>query len=268
LRVVYIRLLTIKEAPLDRKLLKLPFKLENSPDWICPTCGKGILRIKRDSFFQDEVSNSRDAHSHEAWEPEWIQYVYTCLLICSNERCKEVVANTGTGSVDWEIAEDENGEQEQVYVDFFLPKHFEPHLQLFKVPNKCPDTVAKPLDESFKLFFSSPSAAANNVRIAIEELLSELKIKRFTISNGKRRFINLHQRIELLPPKYAQFKEMILAIKWLGNAGSHGHGEVTKDDVMDAYELTAHILEEIYESKVTKLKTLAKKVNQKKGPTK
>jgi hypothetical protein len=73
---------------------------------------------------------------------------------------------------------------------------------------------------------------------------------------------------ELLPAKYAQFKDMILAIKWLGNAGSHGHSEVTIDDAIDAYELTEHILKEIYEPKAKKLKALAKKVNKKKGPSK
>jgi len=58
---------------------------------------------------------------------------------------------------------------------------------------------------------------------------------------------------------------MLIAIKWLENAGIHGHGEVTMDDVMDAYELTEHILEEIYEPKIKKLKAIAKKVNKKKG---
>lgn len=253
---------------LDRKLLKLPFSPNNSPDWVCPTCGKGILRIKKDSFLKEELRGSREAHGHEAWEPEWIEYVYTCLLVCSNDKCKEVVASSGTGSVDWDVIEDEHGEFEQVYEDFFLPKHFEPHLNLFHIPGDCPGTVSTPLNESFKLFFSSPGAAANNVRVAIEELLTELKIKRFTTTNGKRKFINLHQRIGLLPAKYAPFKDMIFAIKWLGNAGSHGHGEITMDDVMDAYELTEHILEEIYEPRVKKLKAIAKKVNKKKGPAK
>lgn len=253
---------------MDRKLFKLPFSTGNTPDWPCPTCGKGILRIKKDTFLKHELSGSRKARSHDAWEPEWIEYVYICLLICSNDKCKEVVANSGTGSVDWDVVTDENGEPDQVYSDFFLPKHFESHLKMIKIPSSCPDSVSMPLNESFKLFFSSPSAAANNVRVAIEELLTELKIKRFTTSNGKRRFINLHQRISLLPSKYADFKDMILAIKWLGNAGSHGHEEVTIDDVMDAYELTEHILEGIYEPKLKKLREIAKKVNKKKGPAK
>jgi hypothetical protein len=253
---------------LDRKLYKLPFSRNNTPDWSCPTCNKGILRLKENTFHDEERRYSREAHSHEAWEPEWIEYVYTCILVCTNDKCKEVVVSTGTGSVDWDIVEDVNGEPDQVYSDFFIPKYFQPHLRLFKVPEGCPETVSGLLNDSFKLFFSSPNSAANNVRAAIEELLTELKIKRFSTANGKRRFINLHQRIGLLPAKYTPFKDMILAIKWLGNAGSHGNAEVTMDDVMDAYELTQHILEEIYEPKSKKLKAIARKVNKKKGPGK
>ncbi|MGB3133805.1 MAG: DUF4145 domain-containing protein, partial [Candidatus Macondimonas sp.] len=85
----------------------------------------------------------------------------------------------------------------------------------------------------------------------------------------KRRFISLHQRIALLPPKYAHLKDLILAIKWLGNAGSHdGGSEVTLDDVMDSYELTEHILQEVYAPKLEKLQKIAKNVNKKKGPAK
>lgn len=252
---------------MDRKLLKLPFSPENSPDWLCPTCEKGVLQIKRNTFAKEELTHSREERSHTAWEPEWIKYVYTCLLICSNDKCKEVVANSGTGSVDWELVADEHGEPVQIHDDFFLPKYFEPPLKLIHIPDNCPKSVSGPLNESCKLFFISPSAALNNVRIAIEELLTELKIRRFVQLNGKRRLINLHQRINLLPEKYAQFKDIILAIKWLGNAGSHGHGEVTTDDVMDAYELTEYILEEVYESKTKKSNAIARKVN-KKGPAK
>ncbi|WP_313145817.1 DUF4145 domain-containing protein [Diaphorobacter nitroreducens] len=253
---------------MDRRALKFPFTLDSAPDWMCPTCGKAPLRIRKDSFVKEERSFSRD-HSHEAWEPEWIEYVYSCMLVCSNDQCKEVVASTGTGSVDWDVEEDENGIPQQVYDDHFRPKFFQPHLRIFQVPEGCPESVSKPLEDSFALFFSAPHAASNNVRIAIEALLTELKIRRFVSSNGKRRFISLHQRIALLPSKYAHLKDLILAIKWLGNAGSHDGGtEVSLDDVMDSYELTEHILQEVYAPKLEKLHKLAKKVNKKKGPAK
>lgn len=253
---------------MDRRTLKFPFTLENAPDWICPSCGKAPLRIRKDSFAKEERRHSRD-HSHEAWEPEWIEYVYACLLVCSDDQCKEVVASGGTGSVDWSVFEDEHGVPDQVYEDHFRPKFFQPHLKLFPFPKDCPESVTKPLEDSFSLFFSAPHAASNNVRIAIESLLTELKIRRFNLVGGKRRFVSLHQRIALLPPKYAHLKDLILAIKWLGNAGSHdGGAEVTLDDVMDSYELTEHILQEVYAPKLAKLHKLAKKVNKKKGPAK
>jgi hypothetical protein len=139
-------------------------------------------------------------------------------------------------------------------------------FKYFHIPDNCPVLVKELINESFSLFFSSPNAAANCIRAAIEKLLTELNIKRFNIVKGERRFISLHQRIGLLPNKYSKFKDLILAIKWLGNAGSHGHTQLSMDDVMDSYELTKHILNEIYEPKAKKLKAMAKKVNNKKGP--
>lgn len=245
---------------MNHKAFSLSFSLNRPPHWTCPTCGKGVLSIKKESFFKEERRNSRN-HSHDDWDPEWIDYVYSCLLVCTNDQCKEVVASAGVGSVDWEDND-----------DFFRPKFFEPHLLLFNIPCKCPESVSAPLRESFRLFFSGPRAAANNVRIAIEELLTELKVKRFDIVKHKRKFINLDRRINLLPAKYAQVKDHILAIKWLGNAGSHGHangkGAISMDDVIVSYELTEHILNEIYAHKTQRLDALAKMVNQKKGPVK
>lgn len=252
---------------MDRHTLKLPFTTKRTPDWTCPTCGKGLLRVVKDSFKNDERLHSRD-HSHEAWEPEWIEYVYSCLLACNNEECCEVVCSAGTGKVDCHQYEDEHGEWAQSCEALFKPQFFEPHLQLLRVPPKCPASIVKPLNESFRLFFASPSAASNSVRIAIEELLTELKVKRFVVVKNQRRVISLHQRISLLPAKYGQLKEMLTAIKWLGNAGSHGTEKISHDDVLDSYDLTEHVLAEIYSPKTRKLAALAKKVNKKKGPTK
>ena len=252
---------------MDRRTLKLPFTIDRTPDWTCPTCDKGLLRVVKDSFKKEERLHSRD-HSHDAWEPEWIEYVYSCLLSCNNEECREVVCSAGTGKVDYFEYEDEHGEWAQSIEELFKPQFFEPHLKLLRIPTKCPDSIVKPLNESFRLFFAAPSAASNSVRIAIEALLTELKVKRFTVVKNQRRIISLHQRISLLPPKYAQLKDLLTAIKWLGNAGSHDAEGISNDDVMDAYDLTEHVLTEIYAPKAKKLAALAKKVNKKKGPAK
>lgn len=252
---------------MDRKALKIPFTKGHAPDWMCPSCEKGVLRIKNETFFTDERAQSRD-HSHEAWEPEWITNVYSCLLYCTNDKCNEVVSSSGSGSVDWSIREDERGEPEQVYEDHYRPKHFDPPLRIIAIPKACPESVSSPIEESFSLFFSSPNAAANSIRVSVEQLLTELRIKRFNLIKGKRRYISLHQRIALLPAQHSEIKDLVLAIKWLGNSGSHSRDAMTLDDVMDAYEFLEHILEEIFGKKAKKLKALAKKVNKKKGPVK
>ncbi len=249
-------------------MFKLPFRSESPPDWECPSCAKGLLRVKNGTFFGEELSYSKKAHGHEAWVPEWIESTYSCLLECTNDKCKEIVASSGKGFVDWDLVEDHQGCPEQVYDDYYLPLFFYPHLKIISTPDETPIKVEEALNESFRLFFCSPAAASNHVRVAIESLLTELKVKRYETSGGKRRVISLHGRISLLPAKYDGLKELLYAVKWLGNAGSHAGKELTIDDVMDAYEIVEHILGEIYDKKFTKVKALAKKVNKAKGPKK
>ena len=256
---------------MDRKDLKLPFTLQKPNDWACPTCRTGMLHIKKDTFHAHETLISRKQASFDGWGPEDTQYVYSCTLVCKNDQCKETVSCAGVGGVELNEINDENDESDEPhesYDDYFLPKFFEPHLRLTNIPEKCPESVSKPLNESFGLFFSSPSAASNNVRMAIEELLTELKIRRYNLVKNERRFMSLNQRINLLPLKFSQLKDLILAIKWLGNAGSHASGKVSMDDVMDSYDLIEHVLHEIYAPKTKKLAALAKQINKKEGPLK
>ena len=251
---------------MDRKLYKVPFTREKSPDWICPHCRKGVLRFVDGSFYSEERRLSREAHDHDAWDPDWIECTYSGLLRCANDQCKEFVSTAGVGGVDIDVIFGPDGELEQTWADFFRPKYFEPPLAIVDLPKECPASVSDPLQESFRLFFCSPSAASNSVRIALEELLTELGIKRFTVSGGKRRILNLHTRISLLPSKYSELRDLLFAIKWLGNAGSHADSAISIDDVMDAYELIDHVLQELYAQRSKKAKELAKVINKKKGP--
>jgi hypothetical protein len=251
---------------MDRRTFKIPFTKDDTPDWICPRCNKGLLRFIEGRFFFEESKDSKDAHSHEAWDPDWVALIYSGMLKCENGRCGEVVTSLGVGSVDIDVVFGPEGEPDQVWVEFFRPKYFEPPLQLFSIPKNCPESVSVPLNDSFRQFFSSPSAASNSVRIAVEALLTCLDVKRFSAKNGRRIFLTLHSRIALLPEKYKELGDLLLAIKWLGNAGSHVSSLVTMDDVLDAYELMDHVLDELFAEKAKKAKALAKEINKKKGP--
>lgn len=251
---------------MDRKAYKSTFGKSGLTPFHCPSCGKGRLKVQQGSFSHHETKSSRSSHGHEAFDFDWVDYVFSCILECTNSNCKEVVSSLGSGGVDQDYTTDENGEYDVEYYDFFRPKFFHPHLKIFAPPKNSPESVSGELDVSFSLVFSDPSSAANHVRIALENLLTELRIKRFNSSNGKRKYLNLHQRIDLLPTKFDHVKELFYAVKWLGNAGSHSHQELTFDDVFDAYEIISQILEEVYDDRKKKVASMAKKINKRKGP--
>ena len=254
---------------MDRKSYKLPFTKDSLLKWMCPTCDKGVLRLKKDTLHTEETNNSIEARGHPAWDPDWIDYVYSCLLECTNPACKDTVANSGTGSVDYDVEyDDEVGDPHQVWKDFLSPRYFSPHLKIFISPKDTPDNVSEEIDKSFSLFFSDAPSAANHIRIALEDLLTHLKIKRYELRGSKRIFLALHRRIELLPTKYRHLQDLFFAVKWLGNAGSHSDRVVTMDDVLDSYEIMEEILQDLFVKKSKKVKRLAKKINKTKGPKK
>ena len=253
---------------MDRKAYKLPFTKNSLLRWVCPTCNKGMLMVKKDSFHYEESAGSKKAHGHEAWDPAWIEYVYSCLLACTNPACKDTVANSGIGSVDFDVEYDEKGFLYQEWKDFFRPKHFSPHLNIFLCPKGTPDNVSEEIEKSFSLFFSDAPSAANHIRIALEDLLTYLKIKRYAVKGSNRIFLALHRRIELLPTKYKHLQDLFFAVKWLGNAGSHSDRVVSMDDVLDAYEIMEEILQDLFVKKTKRVKSLAKQINKTKGPKK
>lgn len=221
---------------MDRKIFKLTFGKTGVTRLPCPTCGKGVLKINKEEFHYKETHSSKAAHRHDAWEPDWIEYVFCCMFECSNSACKESISSTGTGALSEYYGYDHEGEPIIDYVDYFTPQHFTPSLKMFTPPKNTPESVIEEINKSFSLFFSDPSSSANHVRVALENLLTHLKIKRFITRDGKRQFLSLHNRIDLLPRKFDHIKDIFLAVKWLGNAGSHSQHVVTTDDVLDAYD--------------------------------
>lgn len=251
--------------PVDRKIFKVPFHKGSPSQWTCPTCNKGILKGKTGSFVYKETKASLDAHTHDDWDPEWIEYAYSCQFVCTNPACEENVFNIGMGSVDFDVGFDSAGmPDKQIYYDYFHPKFFLPHLNIFKIAKNTPKEIKSSIEESFNLFFTSPSSSSNHLRIALEKLLDYLKIKKFETQKGRRILINTHSRINLLPQKFLNFKELFFAIKWLGNSGSHTQN-ISIDDVMDAYDIFEIILDELFDNKTKEIKKLAKQINKDKG---
>lgn len=258
---------------MDKFLIGKPFKLNDYITYPCPKCGRNSLKHDKEKFLSRQTADSLDAIDHIAFDPEWIEEIFTSLLICENHECNEVVVCSGKGHVGFEIIINEHNEQEQEYFSYYTPKIFIPTLQYIEIPEECPAQVYNNLQEAFSLTLLSPGSAANKVRAAIENLLSEYNIPRFKIRKGKngnkgtRIFMSLHERIGIAGKKRKIFVDLngiLIAIKWLGNEGSHATSGITESDIFDAYRLTEHILNTLYPSGVD-LKKKAKEITKNKG---
>jgi hypothetical protein len=151
-------------------------------------------------------------------------------------------------------------------------KSITPPPSMIAVPLGCDNRIREELIAAFGLFWQDYASALNRIRNAIELLLTEMGVKRFgkNKTTGKRTIITLDSRIQILRNKKASLDELcnrLLAIKHLGNAGSHP-GEVTESDVFDGLDIVEHVLNEIYEKHASVLAKMVKQINAQKGPRK
>jgi Domain of unknown function (DUF4145) len=137
-----------------------------------------------------------------------------------------------------------------------------PHI--IKIPKNAPDDVKADLIEAFSLFWTHRPSSANAIRYALERLMTNLGIptQKPSSKNGKVVDLTLHQRIEIYAKAEPQIGNQLMALKWLGNTGSHGQ-KVNVEDLLDAFEILEHSLEEILDNKSKKIADLAKKLTQK-----
>lgn len=242
-----------------RDIYNVSFIGKSNPNWICPTCDQGLLRIDKNTFNIRWTSKSKALISEGVWGCDDAEYIYSCILMCTNNYCNEEVSHCGVGVLSFNASDG----PDYGYVKVFTPKYFEPHLKIIKIPNTCPENVLAPFNESFKIYFSSPNASANYIRIALEEIMNDLGIKREVKKNEKVRRLTLHDRIMLLSECDidASLRDMIMAVKLLGNDGSHVLNNLTADDILDAYELAEYILEDIYGQKISRLRSMTERIN-------
>lgn len=236
------------------------------PPLPCPVCSRPMT-IKADSIVSYGTAESRHLWDVGAIAPFECESVFSLFLECKNSECHEKVAVSGK-----ELQQCINSRVSAYEtVSVYKILNCLPAIYLFPLPEACEEEVERHMVQSFSHFWNDPSAAGNSLRCAIEALMDFLKIrqKRRT-QKGKIQRLTLHDRIEEWKKKNLKNEELsnfLLAIKWIGNAGSH-KTTLSKKDLIDAYELAEHVFSEVFDNRTKSLMKLAKLVNQKKGPTK
>jgi len=245
----------------DRSLFANTFA--TLPEWPCPTCGKGHLKADNDALLNQETGPSKAAHEHDAWEPEWIERRFVGLLTCNFGNCGDLVAILGDVSIIEEYSYDHDGEPTQEFNERFMPRSLAPAPLPIRPPEDTPELVKDALREAAGLIWQSAEGAANQVRQAVEHLMDEQGVTKSTLSA----FLSLHNRIKEFEGKDAKNAEILLAVKWLGNSGSHAGG-LTREDVLDAFDMIELVLVNLYDTTTAMIMAKVKAINTQKGPVK
>jgi len=247
---------------MKRDLWTRHFREYYAPPWPCPACPKGTLAIVRKSLIFKETERSKRANDREDWCPEDTEYAFTAWLKCQQSNCGQEVAVVGSGGLEPE-QDDQGG---ITWSSFFAPRYCLPMPNIIEIPRKCPNEVKRELQASFTLSLADTDVAAGRLRVALERLMDALGVqKRRKAKGGNLYDLSLHERIELLQKREPTAGSQLMALKWLGNVGSH-QGGVKRTDLLDAFEILEHSLAELIDRRTARMAALAKELTKKHRP--
>ena len=231
-----------------------PVAVNELPLWPCPTCNKGKLLLdrkslacemsheryrpiefERDDFEENKLLGFFVALGEAVERMQWNQARFCALLKCDNQGCNERVSMSGRAEMPSAIQVALQKQSGFILTERILPEYFSPPLQIIRLRAEYPEPVRIELIRSFTIFFSEPNSAGNRLRVAIERLLDAQ-----TVPSGK-----LHHRLDEFSKRERDLAEMLMAIKWLGNEGSHSD-KLTKEDVLNGYEVFSFVLLQLY----------------------
>lgn len=95
------------------------------------------------------------------------------------------------------------------------------------------------------------------LRVAIEHLLDHVAIPRRQRTKKGYEQMTLHRRIEAISKTQGEVGSSLMAIKWLGNTGSH-ESEVAMPDLLKGYEIMEHVLDVLLSGRAKRASSLAK----------
>ncbi|WP_420141223.1 DUF4145 domain-containing protein [Sphingomonas sp.] len=146
---------------------------------------------------------------------------------------------SGTSS----ISHDQVDFDEYVTTRYFNVEMLSPTPIAISYPEQTPQPIIDAIAKASALIWSSPESAANHIRQSVEILMDDAAIPERT-ADGE--FISLHKRIKTFQMSDSENGDVLLATKWLGNGGSHVGG-VSRDDLLDAFDMIEFVLESVSE---------------------
>jgi hypothetical protein len=236
---------------MNRQHFTTPFSPQSVPAWRCPHCLDGTLTLIEDSLKLSATASTQEAREQTDWGgPVCDTNRFFLEMKCV--KCNDPVLCIGITKA----VEEHDDEYGWVFSDALVPTYFEPYVPVILIPSGCPESVSAEVLKASSLIWCSPSSSGNKIRVAVERLMD---------AQGVPNARDLHVRIKNFSATHQDVVEKLLAIKCIGNIGSHSDN-LELVDVLDAFELLEYCLDELYEGRSARLKALATSINTHKGP--
>ncbi|WP_298543644.1 DUF4145 domain-containing protein [uncultured Aquimarina sp.] len=240
------------------------FNHDNPKSYPCPTCKVGVLNL---NGILTKITPRGDEMEYYNY-PNGIEHVFSGILKCKNADCNELVTISGQCLKDIVYGKElPDGQMLEDRFSTYYPKYFYPNLKLFELPKEITSNVSQQINLSFSNYFDDLSSCANRLRNSIELILDDLKAAKWrrTKAGKIHKFKTLHQRIEHYGLKNKNIANHLLALKIIGNEGSH-IGEVQPEDILDAYEILEQLIEFAYVKKAKRIADLANEIVDRNKP--
>lgn len=253
--------------PVDPALSALAKPIEGTEPWprpACPKCQTGYIAFSDPSTVEDH--DSIEAHAHEYFDPDWITGTFSIEGECENPQCKQAVHGVGDYTVGTSTTFDMSSEEiySIPYTHLYTVAHLHPPMLIMPTPSSAPPEVREGILRASRVLFADPGLAATALRATVERFLTSQGISA-TRNNGK--FRSAHERIEewsRADPDRPSVADLLFAVKWLGNAGTHEDSDLTVIEVLDG----ARVLDEAFHRLFTgpDIEARARSINQAEGP--
>lgn len=253
----------------DVALRYLAKSIESGQSWPrprCPACGSGHIRFGMPE--ESEGYASASERDHPAFEPDWIKGTFLIRGQCENPNCAQVVHGTGDYRVDdacESVPFDPHNQLGRPYSSYYRVVHLHPAMLLMSIPESAPTEVREGVLRASRVMFADPGMAATALRATVERLLTFEGVPSIDASG---RFCSAHRRIETWQDANASripVAELLFAVKWLGNAGTHEDSSLSVLDVLDGASLLDEAFHRIYAG--PDIDARAQSINTARGPS-
>lgn len=193
------------------------FSKENVPDWSCPFCRKGFLRLVDERFHTSEIASGR--------------HVFSGFLKCSD--CGKEMAFAGRGRlehVSYTVSLNDHYIEEDRVV--CTPTSFSPPFPLFRVDERCSGELREQIDRCFDLYWIDLSACAAGMIAVLDGILEGRSAGRAPRSGGRRQPAALRRRIDELKRTRPEIAKDLLSIPWIARDAAPAN----RFDILNALE--------------------------------